>query len=299
MAKKPTKTAASSAGAWKKKKWHNILAPEAFKKVSLGDCPVVDPNVLMGRTVSVNLMNLTRNMKDQNTNITFEVTEVKGDTALTQIKALTMMPASVKRMVRRGRDRIDASFICETGDKKMIAVKPLFITTGTTKNSKLTAIRKLAIQNMTNWFSKMTYDAIINDIISKRMNRTLRQQLNSIYPLRSCEIREISLVHKKKMNNIIEADKDAAEMPEPEPPKRRSRPDSRDSRRPRPEARPAAKPEEVKAPAKEEAKPAAKPEEGKAEAKEEPKKEEAKEEKPAAKPEEVKEKPAPKKAKEE
>ncbi len=235
-----TKKLAKPIDTWKKKKWHRILAPRMFNEAVLGETPALEPDMLIGRTVSVNLASLTKDMKRQGTNVLFEVDNVKGDTAYSHIKKLEITYSSIRRQVRRGRNRIDDSFIIKTKDGKDVAIKPFFLTTTMANNSVNTAIRKKAKEFLKNYTVNLSYDALCSDIISNRLQKTMRSEINKIFPVRMCDIRVLEVMGK------VEA---AAEEAKPEE---------------KPEAKEIKKPEHKKE---------AKAEEEKAEAEEKPKKE--------------------------
>ena len=82
MAKKVTKKVKKV-----KKRWVNVVAPVEFSSVDLGASYCVEPEDLIGRKMKVNLMHLTREMKKQNTRITFELNEIKDGKAQTKVCA--------------------------------------------------------------------------------------------------------------------------------------------------------------------------------------------------------------------
>ena len=122
----------------KKKKWYPILAPRTFNESVIGETPATDAESIVGKIVSANLMNLTGDMKKQNINMKFVVTEIKGDHAHTETSRYQMIPALIKQLVRRRRDRIDDSIICKTKDNKIINIKPIILTRSNTKTKFIT-----------------------------------------------------------------------------------------------------------------------------------------------------------------
>ncbi len=46
---------------------------------------------------------------------------------------------------------------------------------------------------MGKYISEMTYDEVVNDLISQKLQRTLKNNLKTIYPLKACEIRVMKL----------------------------------------------------------------------------------------------------------
>ncbi|MBI3035503.1 hypothetical protein HYY71_04210 [Candidatus Woesearchaeota archaeon] len=102
----------------KKKQWYPIIAPKQFDNVVLGETLVYEPGLMLGKTLSHSLMNLTNDMKRQNVNIHFKVVEIEGDKAKTSIIGYQIIPSSVKRFVRRASEKMDISFACETADNQ-------------------------------------------------------------------------------------------------------------------------------------------------------------------------------------
>ena len=195
MAKKTKKIPGQST--WRKKKWHKIVAPEFLRSTFIGETPTAEPENLVGKTTKVNLMNITRNMKDQNINVTFEVTKLTGDTASTQIKQLQMVPASVKRVVKRGKNRLDDSFVCLTADSKHVRIKPLIITNNSTTKPVQTAMRKKMVDFYKKKVVKINYDVFCQEVITKKFQKALRETLSKVYPLRICEVRAFVLLSEE------------------------------------------------------------------------------------------------------
>lgn len=180
----------------KKKKWYQIVGPRVFREMRLGETLVYDPQSMLNKILKINLMNLTREVKRQNVNIKFQITQIKGEQAFAEIIGYEMIPATIRRFVRRGKKRVDMSFICETSDKKKVRIKPVTITKKTMKSSVSHAIRKSITDYLKNNIKKMDYNNLVTSLISYRLQRSLRDSIRKIYPLRICEIREMSIVRE-------------------------------------------------------------------------------------------------------
>ena len=177
-----------------KKKWYPIVAPKIFRNVILGETIVYEPEKMVGKGLSQNLMILTNDVKRQNINISFEIVKVVNDKAFTEISGYNMVQSSVKRLVRRNINKMDLSFTCTTSDKKIVRIKPLLITRSATSNSVATKIRKNAQEFLTKYIASMTYDNLTNDMINHQLQSTLKANLNKVHPLRICEIRSMHIV---------------------------------------------------------------------------------------------------------
>jgi small subunit ribosomal protein S3Ae len=182
---------------WKKKKWFTLIAPKFFQERSLGETCTSSADLLLGRTVSVNLMTLTGNIKKQNTKVQFEISEVQGDKALTQVKKIELLPAFIKRRVRRSKDRIDASFVVATKDNKAIRVKPMLITTSKSSRATQTEIRKMLIDSTLKYAKSKNYEDFVSDAVNYRFQIETKKALSKLFPIASTEIRSFNLLEKE------------------------------------------------------------------------------------------------------
>ncbi|GEM_PF-1727027 len=199
-----TKKTQKTIDVWKKKRWHRILSPKVFNEQIIGETPALEPDTLVGRTIAVNLATLARDMKRQGIYLTFEVGKVMGDTAFTYLKKYEMMSSSIKRLVRRNRDRIDDSFLCTTADNVPVRVKPFLLTRNSTKHSIGTALRRGTREFLSRTVRKLSYDVLIQDIVTGKLQRAWRDTLKNIYPLKICDIRVLELeLGGKRLDEVM------------------------------------------------------------------------------------------------
>lgn len=129
----------------KKQKWVQILAPKSFNNEIIGEIYASEIRSLVGRVVTVNLMTLSKDIKNQNANLRFVITQVEGGKGITELDGYYLIPASVRRLVRRGKKRIDLSFTCKTSDNKNVRIKPLIIPRTKVKSSVSAELRRALI----------------------------------------------------------------------------------------------------------------------------------------------------------
>ncbi len=177
----------------KKKQWYPIVAPKEFGNAILGETLVYEPSTMIGKTLTQSLMNLISDTKKQNVNIHFKVVEVDGNKAKAAIIGYEIISSSVKRFVRRNSEKADLSFNCETADNVYIRVKPVFVTKSSVKGSVATKLRNILINFLVKTIKKMTYEELINNLISYKLQHAMRSTLNKIYPLKVCEIRYLGI----------------------------------------------------------------------------------------------------------
>ena len=182
----------------KKKQWYQITAPKQFENTVIGETLVSDPNLMLGKTLSHSLMNLTNDVKRQNVNIHFKVVEIEGDKGKTSIIGYQITPSSVKRFVRRNSEKMDLSFSCETADNVFLRVKPLVITKADVKGSIAAKMRNSIVQFLIKAIKKMTYDEFLNELISHKIQSQIRENFNRVYPLKVCEIRYAGIEEREK-----------------------------------------------------------------------------------------------------
>lgn len=178
---------------WKKKKWYKIIAPKSFREVVLGESLVIDPTALVGRTISANLMNITGNVRKQNINVKFEIASIETDKAVTVPLSYDTVSSSIKRLVRRKRDKIDMSPVYKSSDDIKFRIKPFIITRSNCANSIHTQMRKLVLLELFNYASKTTFEQIMLDTLAGKVQNELKNKIKKIYPIRNFEIRAMTV----------------------------------------------------------------------------------------------------------
>ena len=186
----------------KKKQWYNIIAPKQFDNAVIGETLVYEPGAMLGKTLSHSLMNLTNDTKRQNINIHFKVVEIDGDKAKTSIVGYQIIPSTVKRFVRRNSEKMDLSFACDTADNVFLRIKPLVITKADVKGSTAAKLRNNIISFLVKTIKKMTYDELINDLIARKLQDSMRQNFSKMYPLKVCEIRYMGIEQREKPQEV-------------------------------------------------------------------------------------------------
>lgn len=179
------------AKAVRKKKWYRILATPDFKNFGLGETYCDDPSKAIGRKVKIILANLIGDMRKQNVNIIFRIKELKGDQLNTEVYGYEILGAHVKRFVRKGRNKVDDSFVLECRDKLKARIKPVVLTKRKTTNKVLTEIRKRLKDYMKDYCAKNDFYRVIGGMINLRVQLDLKKSLNKVYPIANVEFRKV------------------------------------------------------------------------------------------------------------
>jgi len=202
-------------GKIKRKVWFEIISPKLFKNASIGETLVTDKEQLIGKEISSSLANLTGDIKRQSTVIKFKVTEIKDNKAIADIIGYFILPTHIRRMMRKGRQKVDHSFVCKTKDDSIVRVKFVLITKSFTKRKVLAGLRKTGEDILVSAIKDLTYSNLISDVVAYKIQRALKDHLKKIFPLKICEIRHISLVVGKQVK-IKEPKKEEKKEDKPE-----------------------------------------------------------------------------------
>src|SRR3989344_3347769 len=160
----------------KKKRWVSIISSSNFNNSEIGETITSEPSTLIGRNVAINLMNLTQDIKTQNTKIVFKIKEVKNDKLMTEIVKYELVPASLKRMIHKDKEKIDDSFKSTTKDGVEVRIKPFIVTKSSTNRSVLTALRHKT---------------------RELLKEAIKRELSKIYPLTQFQIRKLERLIQK------------------------------------------------------------------------------------------------------
>lgn len=186
-----------------KKVWVEVLAPAIFNRQKVGEIPVADPQTIMGRVIPVNLMSLTRDMRNQNITVKFKVTEVNGTKAATEFLSYRINPSSLKKMVRRRKSKINMSSVFKTADGKFIRIKSLIITRKDVNNSVLTAIRNYNNQVLANHIIKQKYEDLGQEVSFHKLQNVMKKTMDKIYPLKIYEFNSLAIEPEKRAKKVL------------------------------------------------------------------------------------------------
>jgi len=190
MAKKKKETDATK---WKKKKWYSIVAPQVFNNQFLGETTTIEPGKVVGKSIKVNLMSLTGEVRNQNVNIRMRISGIKDGQAATEVTGYTLSPSFIKRVVRRKQSRLDDLCAVKTKDSKNLILKPMIITRNKANRSEIAALRVAAMQELRKSAAESNYDDFIKLLVHYRLQLDMRKKLSKIFPLKTFEVKKLDL----------------------------------------------------------------------------------------------------------
>jgi ribosomal protein S3AE len=203
LAPKKSKLKKNTKEQPKKKKWFKLVASKVFKEMVIGETVAETETDMVGRTVALSLMNLTRDMRKQNITVTFEVTEAKDKKGHCNVKAYKMIPSGVKRKVRRGKSLVVDSIVLKTKDEKFARIKPMIITNNVCHSPIKKDIRKAVRAYLKEYVNNTDFEDIIGDVVANRFGKKVKEAVAKIYPIRAVEVKEISIEAKAKAESDL------------------------------------------------------------------------------------------------
>lgn len=177
----------------KGQEWYTIVAPKMFDEVELGRTLAADPQKIIGRRISISLMELIKDFRKYYIKFTFKVKSVEGDRATTVFDGSECMRDYVSRLVTRWSRRIDTVQNLATKDGVNIRVKSIAIIPHRVKSSIKAAVRDEIRAIIKSKVEEATLEELIKEIISDSIKKSVLRSSQRIYPIRSFEIRKTEI----------------------------------------------------------------------------------------------------------
>jgi len=188
----------------KKKRWLPVHAPKSFGEQMIGESYAAEPQETIGRKLLVSLSTLSGDPSKQAINIKFQITGNEGDKLSTGILGIEWLPAAVRKLVRRGREKMDESFTAITSEGKKIRIKLLMLARNKTTRGVTAQLRRLARQYVSRTCIKQSYEDVVVDIVQHKLQRGIQDALKKVYPIAISEVRQMHV-----LGNATQAEIDA------------------------------------------------------------------------------------------
>lgn len=171
--------------AKRKKRFFDVEIPLIKKTTSL---QAYEFEELDGRFLSCDL---TRLLRGKNAVASFKV-KISGDKAEAFPREVKILPSFLRRMIRKGTNQVEDSFVADAKDGK-ITVKPFLITRKKVPRKIRKSLRDMARQEIMNYAKEKDILKIFDDVLKNSLQRELSLKLKKIYPLSLCEIRVLKI----------------------------------------------------------------------------------------------------------
>jgi small subunit ribosomal protein S3Ae len=175
------------------KRWYDVLAPEQFDRTELGQTPADEPEKALGRTIETTLGDIRNDASENNTKLTFKITEVASDTAYTEFVKHELTRDYLRSLVRRGSSKVEAYVTVLTTDDYRVQVQPVALTTKSADESQEKAIRRTMIDLVEETATDRTFEDLVDGIVEGRLSSAIYNEAKSVYPLRRVEVQKATL----------------------------------------------------------------------------------------------------------
>ncbi len=175
------------------KRWYTVMAPEMFDRAELGETPADEPEKVYDRTIQTTLGELQNDPSENNTKLTFQITDVGSDTAYTEFVKHELTRDYLRSLTRRGTSKVDAFVTVLTTDDYRVQVQPVAYTTKSADHSQERAIRKTMVDLVEDAAAERTFEGLIESIVEGRLSSAIYNEAKTIYPLRRVEIQKTRL----------------------------------------------------------------------------------------------------------
>jgi len=192
---------------WKEKSWYTIVAPSYFGEKEIGLSPSADPKYMINRTIAVPVSTFTGNFKKASSMVLFQIDNCEGKKCTTKFIGHEVSDDTIRRMVRRRRERLDIVTDVKTSDFYNIAVKLVLVADQKLTGTKRSEIRSNVVDFMGKKAAEMDLGAFANYIIGDDVYGDFVSSLKDVYPIRKIEVRKTEIGKRDEMpaNEPVEA----------------------------------------------------------------------------------------------
>ncbi|WP_339104060.1 30S ribosomal protein S3ae [Haloterrigena salinisoli] len=183
----------SVSRAKQEKRWYTVLAPEQFDRQELGETPADEPEKVYDRTIETTLGELNNNASENNTKLTFKITDVGSDSAYTEFIEHSLTRDYLRSLVRRGASKVEAYVTVLTTDDYRVQIQPVAFTTKKADASQEKAIRDQMVQMIEEAAAERSFEELIDSVVEGRLSSGIYGEAKTIYPLRRVEIQKATL----------------------------------------------------------------------------------------------------------
>jgi small subunit ribosomal protein S3Ae len=182
---------------WKKKKWFSLTAPSFFNSQSLGETVAEEPEMVMKRSIVVNAADLTNQSKLRHIALRFQVSNVQGQKAQTQLVGHEIQDSYLRRLVRRRSSKIQVVEDVSLKDGEKVRVKAVTITGRKASRAQESEIRRIMKEELKNSAANKPFDQFVQELIFGTASSNIFKAVKKIVPIKRIEINK-SLVLKQK-----------------------------------------------------------------------------------------------------
>ena len=196
MAKQQRTMTRKAKEKWKTKTWFKVLAPEMFGGAEIAETPADEPDKMIGRIVPVSLQELTQDFSKSHIKMTFTITNLRGNEAITVYQGHTLTSDYVRRLTRRKHSKMEAVYDVQTRDGYIVRIKPMAITEKRIQSAQEKLLRKLTGDTITHLGNTSTLAELIKAVINGDLSKAIFKACKPIYPIKRVEISKSRILRR-------------------------------------------------------------------------------------------------------
>ena len=173
---------------WKAKRWYEIVAPEMFGQIKVGETLADDPKKLIGRKVEMLLSDLTNDIKNQNLKLILQICDVNDNVARTKLVGHAVSRDYLRSLVRRRSSKVDTYVNVTTKDGYVVRIKASCFTLKRARRSQAELIRRIAEETINERAKKLEFSKYMQEVILGKLASDIYKSAKKIYPLRRVEV---------------------------------------------------------------------------------------------------------------
>lgn len=175
------------------KRWYDVLAPEQFDRAKLGETFADEPEKIYDRTIETTLGEIEDDAGQNNTKLTFKITDVGSDAAYTEFVKHELTRDYLRSLVRRGASKVSVAQTVLTTDDYRVQLQPVAFTTKKADRSQEQAIRRVMIDQVREAAKERSFEQLVDSVVEGRLSSAIYGEAKTIYPLRRVEIQKLTL----------------------------------------------------------------------------------------------------------
>lgn len=178
----------------KAKEWFTIIAPKMFDEREIGKTMVAEGEALIGRRITLSLLEFTEDISKYHMKITFKIKRIEGNKAFADFDGSECLRDYISRMVLRRVRRIDTIQDLETKDKIKIRFKGLAIASKKINSNVEKMVRKRIEELIKEEVENSSLDELVKKIINNDIKNKILKEARKVYPIRNFEVRKTEVL---------------------------------------------------------------------------------------------------------
>ncbi len=206
------------ADTWKTKKWVDIIAPNMFGEVRIGETFSSDTSNLIGRTIETTMREIAGDFSKQHIQLKFQITNIVGTTAHTKFVLHSLSRAYMRSQIRRKTTRVEGIQDIITKDGYKLRIKTIALAAGRAQTAQEKLVRNLMNSIVKKYGSHTDFEVFIQETVLGKLPARVYRAANKAYPVRRVEIKKIKVLEEpasKRTRGEVKPQTKEAEKPEP------------------------------------------------------------------------------------